>query len=133
MAENSVHEQHYTERHQSDLNCPEQFLSQKYKCLLVILMIPSQIRPRRVLLLPRQGGQRGDGAAPDPVAARDRLHLHHLVQARSLQLGQHREGEALPLLVNTSVNSKPEIISFSVSKRAKAWATPPISSVTAWC
>ncbi len=33
------------------------------------------------------------------VAVRVRVHLHHLVQARSPQRRQHREGEAVPLLV----------------------------------
>ena len=58
-----------------------------------------QVGAGRVLLVPGQGGERGDGAAADQVAARDRVHLHHLVQARPLQLRQHREREALPLLV----------------------------------
>ena len=76
-------------------------LTQIKMFLSVISPFSLQVGPWRVLLIPREGGERGDGAAPDQVASRDRLHLHHLVQARPLQLGQHREGETLPLLVNT--------------------------------
>ena len=53
------------------------------------------------LQFPGEGRVRRDGPAPHQVAARDRVHLHHLVQTRPLQLSQHREGEALPLLVKT--------------------------------
>lgn len=44
----------------------------------------------------------GDHPAPsEQVAVRERLHLHHVVQARPAQRGQHREGEAVPILVRT--------------------------------
>ena len=97
-----------------------------------------QVGAGRVLLVPGQGGERGDGAAADQVAARDRVHLHHLVQARPLQLRQHREREALPLLVRPDTGGYLESGGchgnfVAASRPAKEWATLHTSWVTVWC